>query len=262
MSRQGSRAATTGDDIVADAHSPLAQFEIKTLMPLDLGGVDASFTNASLIMAVVVGLVTIFIVAGMSKATIIPGRFQGMVEFFYEFIANLLKENTGPKGKAFFPLVFSLFMFILGCNLIGLFGAITVTSHIIVTFALAFMVITVVTVVGFVKHGTHYFSYFAPAGAPMWLMPLMIPLEIISYLIRPISLSVRLFANMVAGHVMLGVLGTFVVGLGGLFFALGASPLAAIPLIFALEVLVALLQAYVFAILTCIYLNDAIHLAH
>ena len=130
MSRQGSRAATTGDDIVADAHSPLAQFEIKTLMPLDLGGVDASFTNASLIMAVVVGLVTIFIVAGMSKATIIPGRFQGMVEFFYEFIANLLKENTGPKGKAFFPLVFSLFMFILGCNLIGLFGAITVTSHI------------------------------------------------------------------------------------------------------------------------------------
>lgn len=247
---------------MADAHSPLAQFEIKTLAELHPFGIDASFTNASLIMAVVVGLVTLFIVAGMSKATIVPGRFQGMVEFFYEFIANLLKENTGAAGKQFFPLVFSLFMFILGCNLIGLFGAITVTSHIIVTFALAFMVITIVTVVGFVRHGAHYFSYFAPQGAPMWLMPLMIPLEIISYLIRPISLSVRLFANMVAGHVMLGVLGTFVVGLGALFPLLGIIPLASIPLIFALEVLVAVLQAYVFAILTCIYLNDAIHLAH
>ena len=248
--------------MASEAHSPLAQFEINTLTPLHPFGIDASFTNASLIMVVVVGLITLFIVAGMRNATIVPGRFQGMVEFFYEFIANLLKENTGSAGKQFFPLIFSLFMFILGCNLIGLFGAITVTSHIIVTFALAFMVITIVTIVGFARHGAHFLSYFAPAGAPMWLMPLMIPLEIISYLIRPISLSVRLFANMVAGHVMLGVLGTFVVGLGGLFFALGAIPLVAIPMIFALEVLVALLQAYVFAILTCIYLNDAIHLAH
>ncbi|MBL8710967.1 MAG: F0F1 ATP synthase subunit A [Rhodospirillaceae bacterium] len=247
---------------MADAHSPLAQFEIKTIAELQPFGIDASFTNASLIMVVVVGLITLFIVAGMNKATIVPGRFQGMVEFFYEFIANLLQENTGPKGKQFFPLVFSLFMFILGCNLIGLFGVFTVTSHIIVTFALALMVITIVTVVGFIRHGGHFLTYFVPQGAPMWLMPLMIPLEVISYLIRPISLSVRLFANMVAGHVMLGVIGTFVVGLGSLFFAFGAIPLAAIPLIFALEVLVALLQAYVFAILTCIYLNDAIHLAH
>jgi len=247
---------------VAEAHSPLAQFEISTIQPLHPFGIDASFTNASLIMVVVVALVTLFIVAGMRNATIVPGRFQGMVEFFYEFIANLLKENTGNAGKQFFPLVFSLFMFVLGANLIGLFGAITITSHIVVTFALAFMVITIVTVVGFMKHGTHYLSYFAPAGAPMWLMPLMIPLEVISYLIRPISLSVRLFANMVAGHVMLAVIGGFVVALGGIFPLLGIVPLASIPLIFALEVLVALLQAYVFAILTCIYLNDAIHLAH
>ena len=160
---------------MAEAHSPLAQFEIKTLADLHLGGIDASFTNASLIMVVVVGLITLFIAAGMRNATIVPGRFQGMVEFFYEFIANLIKENTGSAGKQFFPLIFSLFMFILGANLIGLFGAITITSHIVVTFALAFMVITIVTVVGFVKHGSHYLSYFAPAGAPMWLMPLMIP---------------------------------------------------------------------------------------
>jgi F-type H+-transporting ATPase subunit a len=248
--------------VAADAHSPLAQFEIKTIMPMNPFGVDVSFTNASLIMVVVVGLITVFMIAGMNKATIVPGRFQGMVEFFYEFIANLLKENTGSAGKQFFPLVFSLFMFILGANLIGLFGAFTFTSHIIVTFALAFMVITIVTVVGFARHGAHFCSYFVPQGAPMWLMPLMIPLEIISYLIRPISLSVRLFANMVAGHVMLAVIGGFVVGLNGLLIGFGVIPLAAIPLIFALEVLVALLQAYVFAILTCIYLNDAIHLAH
>lgn len=248
--------------MAADAHSPLAQFEIKPIMDFHPFGLDATFTNASLVMVVVVGLITLFIVAGMNKATIVPGRFQGMVEFFYEFIANLLQENTGSAGKKFFPLVFSLFMFILVCNLIGLFGVFTVTSHIIVTFALAFMVITIVTVVGFVRHGAHFCSYFVPQGAPMWLMPLMIPLEIISYLIRPISLSVRLFANMVAGHVMLAVIGTFVVGLNGLLIGFGIIPLAAIPLIFALEVLVALLQAYVFAILTCIYLNDAIHLAH
>ena len=248
--------------MAADAHSPLAQFEIKTLVPMNPFGVDASFTNASLIMVVVVGLITVFMIAGMNKATIVPGRFQGMVEFFYEFIANLLKENTGSAGKQFFPLVFSLFMFILGANLIGLFGAFTFTSHIIVTFALAFMVITIVTVVGFARHGAHFCSYFVPQGAPMWLMPLMIPLEVISYLIRPISLSVRLVANMVAGHVMLAVIGGFVVGLNGLLIGFGVIPLAAIPLIFALEFLVALLQAYVFAILTCIYLNDAIHLAH
>lgn len=247
---------------MAEGHSPLAQFEIKPLVPFEIGGIDAAFTNASLSMAIAVAGITAFMILGMSRAAIVPGRLQGLVETIYEFIANMLRENAGDAGRKFFPFVFSLFMFILFCNLIGLFGAFTVTSHIIVTFALALMVFLLVTLVGFWRHGLHFLGIFLPQGTPALMLPLMIPIEIVSYLIRPVSLSVRLFGNMVAGHVMLTVIGGFVVSLGGYFFLLGGMPLVFIVAIFALELLVALLQAYVFAILTCIYLNDALHMSH
>jgi len=244
-------------------HNPLEQFEIKRIFEMKLGGIEVSFTNASLLMAIAVAAITVFMVLGMRPRALVPGRWQAMVEYGYEFIANMLKDNIGNEGRKYFPFVFSLFMFILFCNLIGLLpGSFTVTSHIIVTFALAAFVILMATIVGFMRHGLHFLGFFVPAGAPMWLLPLMIPIEIISYLIRPLSLSVRLFANMVAGHIMLAVVGGFVVSLGGIFFLLGSAPLAMIVALIALELLVACLQAYVFAILTCIYLNDAVHMAH
>jgi F-type H+-transporting ATPase subunit a len=252
---------------LAEAHeSPLEQFRVHPLVDLHIGGVDVSFTNASLFMLIAVAAITLFMVAGMRSKAIVPGRFQGMVESFYEFIATMLTENIGKEGIKYFPFVFSLFMFVMFANLIGMLpGGFTVTSHIIVTFALAMLVILLATFVGFKRHGLHFFGFFVPKDAPIWLMPLMIPIEVISYCVRPISLSVRLFANMVAGHVMLAVIGGFVVALGslgGVLTVLGGLPLALIVAIFALEVLVALLQAYVFAILTCIYLNDAVHMAH
>ena len=245
--------------MAAEAHSPLAQFEIKPIGgPIHIGGLDVSFTNSSLWMVIAVAAITVFMVLGTRKQAIVPGRWQSLCEGMYDFISNMLRDNVGNEGRAFFPFVFSLFMFILFANVLGLLpGAFTVTSHIIVTFAMAAFIFLMVTIIGIVRHGFHFFTYFAPQGAPMWLMPLMIPIEIISYLIRPMTLSIRLFANMVAGHVMLAVIGSFAFALG---IWAGWVPVAAVTALFGLELLIACLQAYVFAILTCIYLHDAIHL--
>ena len=243
---------------MAEGHSPLAQFAIEPLAPIHIGGLDASFTNSALWMVIAVGGITAFMLLGTRKQAIVPGRWQSLCEGMYDFVSNLLKENVGNEGRKFFPFVFSLFMFILFCNLFGLLpGAFTVTSHIIVTAAMAIFVFVGVTIVGIVLHGLRFFTYFVPQGAPMWLIPIMIPIEILSYFIRPLSLSVRLFANMVAGHVMLAVIGGFVFAMGVWF---GWIPLAFVTVLFGLELLIACLQAYVFTILTCIYLHDAIHL--
>ena len=243
---------------MAEGHSPLAQFAIEPLAPIQIGGLDASFTNSALWMVIAVGGITAFMLLGTRKQAIVPGRWQSLCEGMYDFVSNLLKENVGNEGRKFVPFVFSLFMFILFCNLFGLLpGAFTVTSHIIVTAAMAIFVFVGVTIVGIVLHGLRFFTYFVPQGAPVWLIPIMIPIEILSYFIRPMSLSVRLFANMVAGHVMLAVVGGFVFAMGVWF---GWIPLAFVTVLFGLELLIACLQAYVFTILTCIYLHDAVHL--
>jgi F-type H+-transporting ATPase subunit a len=243
---------------VAEGHSPLAQFAIEPLAPIHIGGLDASFTNSALWMVAAVAAITAFMLLGTRKQAIVPGRWQSLCEGMYDFVSNLLKENVGNEGRKFFPFVFSLFMFILFCNLFGLLpGAFTVTSHIIVTAAMAIFVFVGVTIVGIILHGFKFFTYFVPQGAPLWLVPIMIPIEILSYFIRPLSLSVRLFANMVAGHVMLAVIGGFVFAMGVWF---GWIPLAFVTVLFGLELLIACLQAYVFTILTCIYLHDAVHL--
>jgi F-type H+-transporting ATPase subunit a len=248
----------TGSIVAAEEHSPLAQFAIEPLAPIHIGGLDASFTNSALWMVIAVGAITAFMLLGTRKQAIVPGRWQSLCEGMYDFVSNLLKENVGNEGRAYFPFIFSLFMFILFCNLFGLLpGAFTVTSHIIVTVAMALFVFVGVTIIGIVRHGLHFFTYFVPQGAPVWLIPVMIPIEILSYFIRPMSLSVRLFANMVAGHVMLAVIGGFVFALG---IWAGWVPLAFVTVLFGLELLIACLQAYVFTILTCIYLHDAIHL--
>ena len=236
---------------------PLHQFEIKPLVPLEIVGTDVSFTNSSLFMALAVIVSTVFLVGGMSRARIVPGRWQSLVEMTYEFVADLLEENVGSKGKKYFPFVFCLFMFILVGNLLGMVPySFTYTSHIIVTFGLGFTAFMVATLIGFYTHGFHYLSLFFPSGAPVYMAPLIVPIEILSYLSRPISLSIRLFANMMAGHTMLKVFAGFTIALG--FF--GIAPLFINVLLTGFEVLVAVLQAYVFTILTCIYLHDAVHL--
>ncbi|MFQ5784040.1 MAG: F0F1 ATP synthase subunit A [Alphaproteobacteria bacterium] len=238
-------------------HSPLSQFEIRTLVPIDLGGLDASFTNSSMFMVAVIAAVTVFLVAGMSKRAMVPGRWQSMAELSYEFVANMVRDNVGGEGRRYFPFIFTLFMFILFANSIGLLPySFTVTSHIVVTFALAAVVFVGVTVIGLVKHRLHFFSLFFPKGVPLIMAPLLIPIEVLSYFARPVTLSLRLFANMMAGHTMLKVFGGFVVLLG----LAGIAPLVVIVLLIGLEVVVAVLQAYVFAILACLYLDDALHL--
>lgn len=236
---------------------PLHQFVIKPIVPLEVAGTDISFTNSSLFMVLAVVASTVFLLGGMARAKTVPGRWQSMVEMTYEFVANLLDENVGSKGKQYFPFVFCLFMFILVGNLLGMIPySFTYTSHIIVTFGLAATVFIFATLVGFMRHGLNYFSLFFPEGAPVYMAPLIVPIEILSYLSRPVSLSIRLFANMMAGHTMLKVFAGFTIALG--FF--GIAPLFINVLLTAFEILVAVLQAYVFTILTCIYLHDAVHL--
>ena len=238
-------------------HSPLSQFEIKTLVPIHIGGADVSFTNSSLFMVIAFGCVTLFLVVGMRRGALVPGRWQCMVELSYEFIVNLIRDTVGSDGRKYFPFVFALFMFILFGNMLGLMPySFTFTSHIIVTFAMAMVVFVGVTFLGFVKHGYRFFSIFVPPGISIVMWPLLIPIEIISYLSRPISLSVRLFANMLAGHTLLKVFAGFVPALG----VFGVLPLAFVTALSGLEMVIAFLQAYVFAILTCLYINDALHL--
>ena len=238
--------------------NPIEQFTIRPLVEINLGGLDATFTNASAFMLLTVASVTMFLTLSMRGRALVPGRWQSMAEMSYEFIAGLLRDNVGSEGRRFFPFVFTLFMFILFANMLGLMPySFTITSHIIVTFILAIAVFIGVTVVGILRHGVKFFSYFVPSGVPMAVLPLMIPIEIISYLSRPISLSVRLFANMTAGHIMMKVFAGFVIPLG--IFG-GWAPLGVDVLLVGFEFLVAFLQAYVFTVLTCLYLHDAIHL--
>jgi F-type H+-transporting ATPase subunit a len=239
-------------------HNPMEQFEIKQLLDFKIGGLNASFTNSSFWMIVAVILATGVFVVGMRQRALVPGKLQSVAELGYEFIAGMVRDNVGDEGKKYFPFVLSLFIFILFCNVLGLVPySFTVTSQIIVTFAMALFVFVGVTIIGLARHGWHFFSLFAPKGVPLWLLFILVPIEVFSYLIRPISLSVRLFANMLAGHTMLKVFGGFVVAMGLLA---GWAPLAFIVVLTGLELLIAFLQAYVFAILTCLYLNDAIHL--
>jgi len=243
---------------VAEAqHSPLAQFEVHRLIPIHIGGVDLSFTNSALFMLITIALVTLLLTAGTRKRALVPGRWQSLAELCYEFVANLVRETVGSEGRKYFPFVFTLFMFILFGNMLGMIPyGFTFTSHIIVTFVLALVVFVGVTILGFAKHGIHFFTFFVPPGVSWVLWPLLIPIEIISYLSRPISLSVRLFANMLAGHTLLKVFAGFVPALG----AAGIIPLAFVSALTGLEFVIAFLQAYVFAILTSLYINDALHL--
>jgi F-type H+-transporting ATPase subunit a len=236
---------------------PMYQFEIVRILPLSIGGIDVSFTNSALFMVIIVALISLFTIASMSGRALVPGRLQSVAELSYEFVANMVRENAGTEGMKFFPFIFSLFMFILFANMIGMIPySFIVTSHIIITFALAIVVFIGVTIVGFAKNGTGFLKLFVPSGVPVALLPLIVVIELISYLTRPITLSVRLFANMLAGAVMLKVFAGFVIMLGVLG---GWLPLLFMVAFTALKLLVAFLQAYVFAILSCIYLNDALH---
>lgn len=245
---------------------PLDQFLVKTLVPADIGGIDVSFTNASAFMILSVALATGFLLLTTARRKLVPGRWQAAAEMLYEFVADTLRNNAGEAGMRFFPLVFTLFLFILVANLIGMVPyAFTVTSHIVVTFALAMLVFVTVTVFGIVRNGFGFLKLFLPAGVPKIMAPVIVPIEIISYISRPISQSVRLFAVMLAGHIMLKVFAGFVVSLGGMG-ALGivgaAAALAMTVALTGLELAMAIIQAYIFTLLTCIYINDALHPGH
>ena len=236
---------------------PLEQFKVETLVPLHIGNLDISYTNASLLMTIAVVLITALMILPTRRASLVPGRWQSVAEMGYEFVADMVETNAGHGAEAYFPFVFSLFMFVLLSNFLGLIPySYTVTSQIIVTFALAAVVFVGVTIVGIAKHGTHFLRLFVPEGVPVLLLVLLVPIELLSYFIRPFTLSIRLFANMLAGHTMLAIFGGFAASVG--FLAI--FPVALDVAIMALEVLVAALQAYVFAILTCLYLRDALHL--
>ena len=240
--------------------SPLKQFEIIPIVPLQLQslGIDISFTNSSLFMVLGAVISAAFLSFAMRPQALIPGRTQALAEIWYEIVASVMRENTGPKYKPYLPFVFTLFSTVMMGNMLGMLPySFTFTSHLAATFTLALVVIIGVTLIGFYRHGLHFFSLFAPEGAPMWLMPLVVPIEMISYLARPVSLSVRLFANMLAGHTMLKIFAGFSVALG--VFG-GLAPLVVNVVLIGFEVMVSFLQAYVFALLTCVYLRDAIEL--
>jgi F-type H+-transporting ATPase subunit a len=246
---------------------PIHQFEIVRLFPIArIGGHEIAFTNSALFMAIAVGGVAALMIGATASRSLVPGRMQSFAEMTYEFVRDMLRSSAGNEGLKFFPLVFTLFMFILAVNMLGMIPyTFTVTSHIIVTVALALLVFLTVVIYGFWKHGLHFFRLFVPSGIPIYILPLVVLIEVMSFLSRPISHSVRLFANMLAGHITLKVFAGFITMLGAFGFLgwLGAAlPLALTVALTALELLVAFLQAYVFAILTCIYLNDAIHPGH
>ena len=242
---------------MAEAHNPLEQFIIKTWVPIKIGDFDASFTNSSAFMLLAVIAATALMVFAVRPRAGVPGRWQLLAELSYQFIAKMVSDNIGKEGRPYFPFIFSIFMFVLFGNFIGMVPyTFTFTSHIAVTLSMALVIFIMVTIIAFVKHGFHFFSFFLPAGVPIVLAPLMIAIEVISYFTRPFSLSVRLFANMMAGHTLLKVIGGFVVPLG----IFGVVPIAGLVAVTGLEFLIAFLQAYIFTILTCIYINDAIHL--
>ena len=253
-------AAETGGGL-----DPIEQFDISKIVPLHFGGYDISFTNSALFMLLAVGITAFIMIAGSAARAYVPGRLQSLAEMAYEFVANMVRQATGESGMKFFPLVFCLFMFIFVVNFLGLIPyTFTVTTHIIITVTLALMVFFTVIITGFVKNGFGFLRLFVPSGVPWWILPFVVPIEIISFLSRPVSHSIRLFANMLAGHITLSVFGGFVVMLlgAGAWAALAPLPFAFTIGLFALEMLVAFLQAYVFAMLTCMYINDALHPGH
>ena len=247
---------------MAQAHSPLAQFEIKPLIPIRIGEVDLSFTNSALFMVIAVALTTGFLMFGTRRSALVPGRWQSVAELSYEFIANMIRDNVGQEGRQYFPFIFTLFMFVFFGNMLGMMPySFTYTSHIIITFGLALVVFIGVTVIGFIKHGVRFLGFLMPTGIPIFMAPLIIPIEILSYFTRPVSLALRLFANMTAGHTMLKVFAGFVLPMGSAFFVVGGViPFALVAALTGLEFIIAFLQAYVFTILTCVYLNDALHM--
>lgn len=251
---------------MAESHGPIHQFEINPLIELPkLAGYSIDFTNSSLYMVSAVVLIYLFLTLGIRQRALIPGHWQSMVELGYEFIGSTMRDTTGEGYKPFVPFIFTLFFFILTANLLGLTPySFTVTSHIIVTFALAALVFLGVTAVGFAKHGLHYLHMFMPSGVPLLLMPLMIPIEVISYLSRPITLSIRLAANMTAGHLLLKVVAGFIVkqmaSIGVAAVMGGGLLFIAVVGLIGFEIFVAILQAYIFTVLTCVYLHDALHM--
>jgi F-type H+-transporting ATPase subunit a len=250
------------------AVDPIHQFQITKLFTLGhIGGQEIAFTNSSLFMVIIVGIIGLLLVGMTASRSVVPGRLQSMAELSYEFIASTIRSTAGTEGMKFFPLVFSLFMFTLVANIIGLIPyAFTVTSHIIITVSLALVVFLTVLIYGFAKNGLRFFKLFVPSGIPIAILPLVVFIEVFSFLLRPVSHSVRLFANMLAGHIALKVFASFIpllaAGLGVIGAVGGVLPLGMVIALTALELLVAFLQAYVFTILTCIYLNDAIHPGH
>jgi len=239
---------------------PMHQFQIVRLKEFNLFGLDVTFTNSALFMVIAIIVVSSVMFFGSRKAALVPSRMQSITELSYEFVANMVRDNAGSEGLKYFPFVFTLFMFILASNMIGMFPyTFTTTSHIIVTFGLAAVVFIGVTIIGFARNGIGYLGLFVPSGVPKAMLVILVPIEVISYLTRPVSLSVRLFANMMAGHTMLKVFAGFVISMGLIG---GWLPLGFMVALTGLEVLIAFLQAYVFAILSCIYLNDALHMHH
>lgn len=253
--------------------NPIKQFEIHPIAELSVGGLDLSFTNSSYFMVAAVALTVGLLALATSRATLVPGRAQSVAELLYEFVAGMIRSTAGNDGLRFFPFVFTLFIFILMGNMLGMmpyfpapdFHGFTFTSHIIVTFALALSVMSVLVGFGIFKNGLKFFKIFVPSGVPIAILPFVILIEIISFISRPVTLGVRLFANMLAGHILLKVFAGFIIMLGsvGALGAVGAvAPLIMVVALTALEFLVAFLQAYVFAVLTCIYLSDALHPGH
>ncbi|WPP06527.1 F0F1 ATP synthase subunit A [Methylocella tundrae] len=244
---------------------PIHQFKVEPIISLHPFGIDASFTNSSLFMLIVILAASALMIVGTSSRSLIPGRLQSAAEMSYEFVANTVRMTSGQDGMRFFPFVFTLFLFVFFANIIGVIPySFSVTSQIIVTFALAALVIGMVIVYGVIRHGTHFLGLFVPSGVAPALLPFIALIEVISFASRPISLSVRLFANMLAGHITLKVLGGFVAALlgAGAYAIVAPLPLIGIVVLTGFELFVAALQAYVFAILTCVYLNDAIHPGH
>jgi F-type H+-transporting ATPase subunit a len=249
---------------VKEVSAPLEQFVIKPLITIHLGSYDISYTNSALLMTIVVVAIMLLLLVPTRRAGLVPSRLQSVAELAYEFVAGMLRQEIGEDGAAFFPLVFTIFMFVLFANFIGLVPySFSVTGQIVVTASLALFVFVLVTIVGFVRHGLHFLHFFFPPGAPLFMAPIIVPIEIISYLSRPVSLSIRLFANMMAGHTMMAVFAGFTITFGLLGFpggVAGVLPIAVNVAMFALEVIVCALQAYVFTILTVLYLRDGIHM--
>lgn len=240
------------------AHSPLEQFKITDLGNFSIAGYNIALTNSAMFMIISILFILLFFMCAFNNKSIIPGRLQLTGELLYNLISGMLDQNIGAKGKKFVPLIFTLFLFLLTCNLFGMLPyAFTVTSHISVTFALAIFIFVLVTLLGFYMHGLHFLSLFLPKGTPWWLAPLMVVIELFAYLARPVSLSLRLTANMIAGHVLLKVMAGFVVSL---VIYLKILPIPFIVILVGFEIFVAVLQAYIFTILSCVYLNDAINL--